>query len=102
MRGRRSRRRSAVALAVLSSSRRALGRIARRASLRRVAHGGLLGRVARRARVDGRQRARGPAVLLLGRTEAAGRGIGIRGRAAQGVLLVHGERGAARIRSLGR
>lgn len=79
-----------------------LGRIARRTTLRWVAHG-LLGRIAsRRARVDGRQRARGAAMLLVGSPEAALGREGVRGRAAQVVLLVHGERGAARIRGLRR
>ena len=55
---------------------RALGRIARRAALGRVAHGLLLlRRVAGGACVDGRQRAGGAAVLLLRGAEAARRSV---------------------------
>lgn len=104
MAGRR-RRTTTVAprLAILGAWLALLGRIARRAPLRRVAHLLLLllplRWVARRAGVDGRQRARGPTVLLLllrGAQAARGR-VRVRGRAAEGVLVlgVHGERGAA-------
>jgi hypothetical protein len=86
-------------------ARRRLRGIARRPALRRVAHGLLLLRrvSSRRTRVDGRQRARGTAVLgVVGGSEAARLRERVRGRAAQRVLLVHGERRAARVRGLRR
>ena len=49
----------------------------------------MLRRVSRVGGVDGRQRAVGAALLLLARLEAAGRGICVGRRAAEGVVRVH-------------
>jgi hypothetical protein len=83
---------------VASVSRWRLRGVARRAALGRVAHGLLLlGWIsAWRARVDGRQRARRTAMLgVVGGSEPARLRKRVRGRAAQRVLLIHRERGAA-------
>ena len=97
-RGRTWRRRT-IAVAI-GRAWRALGRISRRALLRRI--GRLLGRVAGRACVDGRQRACWAAMLRRRGPEGAWGSVCVRGRAAQGVLGIHGERGAARVGDLGR
>lgn len=98
--GHRRRRTTPVALLLaILRAWRALRGITRRACVWRVAHGLLLLlRIAWRARVDGWQRARRPSMLLLllllmRRTQPARPwgSVCVRGRAAQGVLGVHGE-----------
>jgi len=103
VRARRRRRGAVGRLLAVRSALQALGRISRRARVWRVAHGLLLLGVARASGVDGRQRACRAAVVLLWRRWgaqtglAAGGRIGVRRRAAEGVLGVHGERAAARV-----
>lgn len=87
----RRRRRCTIAAAVALRGLLLLRRIARRALLRRIAHLLLLllRGIAGRTSVNRGQRAVGAAVLLA-RREAAGRSVCVRGRAAEGVLRVHG------------